>query len=163
MKCTCMPAAGAGWAQAHLLLPWLWELVCHPAVVAAAAEALGGVRNLLCWSSDIFVKEPGDGGYTSWHQDSTYVGEFVCFSRAARAGAWKYLGWQMGQQLRCRRAVFCAERWPQEDGRVRADEPAQELCEPRTGWAHTQALRGNCTHPLIPARRRAQASARPTW
>lgn len=61
--------------QAHLLLPWLWELVHHPRVVGAVQQALGGCRNVLCWSTDIFSKEPGGGGYTSWHQDSTYVGE----------------------------------------------------------------------------------------
>lgn len=54
--------------KSHLLLPWVWDLVHHPTIVAAVSEALGGCRNLLCWSSDWFLKQPGDGGFTGWHQ-----------------------------------------------------------------------------------------------
>ncbi|KAL4448274.1 hypothetical protein ABPG75_005493 [Micractinium tetrahymenae] len=60
--------------KSHLLLPWVWELARHPRLVAAVSEALGGCRNILCWSTDWFCKQPGDGGFTGWHQDSTYVG-----------------------------------------------------------------------------------------
>lgn len=35
-------------------------------------EVLG--PNLFCWSSSFFIKEAGDPGYVSWHQDSTYWG-----------------------------------------------------------------------------------------
>lgn len=82
--------------KSHLLLPWcerdpavepmwcthcclrpspcrMWDLACHPRLLAAVSMALGGVQNLLCWSSDIFVKDPATSEYTSWHQDSTYV------------------------------------------------------------------------------------------
>lgn len=41
------------------------DLSVHPCVA--------GTRSLLCWSTDFFVKEPGDGAFTGWHQDSTYV------------------------------------------------------------------------------------------
>ena len=54
--------------QSHLLLPAVWDVAHHPAILAAVSEALGGCRNLLCWSTDIFKKEPGDGGFTGWHQ-----------------------------------------------------------------------------------------------
>lgn len=54
--------------KSHLLLPWVWELARHPRLVAAVSEALGGCRNILCWSTDWFFKQPGDGGYTGWHQ-----------------------------------------------------------------------------------------------
>jgi len=30
--------------------------------------------DLLIWSSQFFTKDPGDGGFVSWHQDSTYWG-----------------------------------------------------------------------------------------
>ena len=54
--------------QSHLLLPAVWDIAHHPAILAAVSEALGGCRNLLCWSTDIFKKDPGDGGFTGWHQ-----------------------------------------------------------------------------------------------
>lgn len=60
--------------KSHLLLPWVWELAAHPRLVAAVSEALGGCRSILCWSTDWFCKQPGDGAFTGWHQDSTYVG-----------------------------------------------------------------------------------------
>lgn len=38
--------AGLG-AQAHLLLPWMWDLIHHPAIVDAVEAVLGtGVRAL---------------------------------------------------------------------------------------------------------------------
>ena len=54
----------------HLLFPWLNELVRHPKVLGAVESVLG--PNLLCWASSFFIKNPQDGKYISWHQDSTY-------------------------------------------------------------------------------------------
>ncbi|MGE0717306.1 MAG: phytanoyl-CoA dioxygenase family protein [Alphaproteobacteria bacterium] len=56
----------------HLLLPWLNELIRHPKILDAVEDVLG--PDLLCWGSGFFAKRPGDGGYVSWHQDSTYWG-----------------------------------------------------------------------------------------
>lgn len=68
--------------KAHLLLPWMADLVRHPALVAVVRSALR-TEDILCWSTDIFIKEPAGtrnqsdntpkAGYTGWHQDSTYV------------------------------------------------------------------------------------------
>jgi len=54
----------------HLLFPWLSELVRHPGILNAVGSILG--PNLLCWASSFFIKNPMDGKYISWHQDSTY-------------------------------------------------------------------------------------------
>lgn len=65
----CGGAVGGDWRfKSHLLLPWVWRLAHHPRLLAAVSDALGGCRNLLCWSTDWFHKQPGDGGFTSWHQ-----------------------------------------------------------------------------------------------
>lgn len=56
----------------HLLLPWLNDLVRHPAILDAVESLIG--PDILCWYSGFFAKGPGDGAYTSWHQDSTYWG-----------------------------------------------------------------------------------------
>eukprot|EP00959_Pyramimonas_sp_CCMP1952_P198145 4144584-Pyramimonas_sp.AAC.1 len=37
-------------------------------------QAALGTGDILCWSTDIFVKEPMDGKFVSWHQDAAYVG-----------------------------------------------------------------------------------------
>lgn len=56
----------------HLLLPWLNDLIRHPALLDAVEDVLG--PDLLCWASGFFWKPPHDKGFVSWHQDSTYWG-----------------------------------------------------------------------------------------
>ena len=57
-------------AKTHLLFPWMADLVRHPRILDAVEDLVGPdilVFHLTCW-----VKEPGDGGFVSWHQDGTY-------------------------------------------------------------------------------------------
>jgi ectoine hydroxylase-related dioxygenase (phytanoyl-CoA dioxygenase family) len=56
----------------HLLFPWLNELVRHPKILDAVESVLG--PNILCWSAQFFMKQPGDRTFVSWHQDATYWG-----------------------------------------------------------------------------------------
>ncbi len=56
----------------HILIPWLSDLVRHPKILDAVESILG--PNILCWASGFFAKNPSDGTYISWHQDSTYWG-----------------------------------------------------------------------------------------
>jgi ectoine hydroxylase-related dioxygenase (phytanoyl-CoA dioxygenase family) len=58
--------------KSHLLFTWLADLVREPAILDRVEALLG--PDLLVWSSTLFVKDPGDGRYVSWHQDSTYWG-----------------------------------------------------------------------------------------
>lgn len=58
--------------KAHLLYPWVAELVRNK-VILDAVEDLHG-PNLLCWGAQFFAKDAGDGGFVSWHQDATYWG-----------------------------------------------------------------------------------------
>ncbi len=56
----------------HLFLKWASDIVTHPAILDAVEALIG--PDILCWSGRFFVKNPGDGGFVSWHQDSTYWG-----------------------------------------------------------------------------------------
>ena len=58
--------------KGHVALAWLSELVLHPRVLDPVAEILG--PDLLCWTSNAFIKNAGDGTFVSWHQDATYWG-----------------------------------------------------------------------------------------
>lgn len=58
--------------KCHLLHPPLYDLLFHPKILDAVESILG--PNILVWGSGFFYKKPGDGGYVSWHQDSTYWG-----------------------------------------------------------------------------------------
>ncbi len=56
----------------HLVMTWLDGLVRHPNIVDAVAKLLG--PDILCWSTSLLIKDPGDGTHVSWHQDLTYWG-----------------------------------------------------------------------------------------
>lgn len=56
----------------YLLQTWVAELASHPKLLDAVEDVLG--PNVLVWGSSLFIKDPGQGTYVSWHQDSTYWG-----------------------------------------------------------------------------------------
>ena len=58
--------------KTHLLFPFLADLVRHPRILDAVEDLLG--PDLLCWTSNFFIKEAADPAFVSWHQDSTYWG-----------------------------------------------------------------------------------------
>lgn len=58
--------------KVHLLFTWANELVHHPRILDAAEDILG--PNLLCWTTNFFIKEANTPSYVSWHQDATYWG-----------------------------------------------------------------------------------------
>jgi len=58
--------------KTHLLFTWADELVHHDAILDAVSDVIG--PNILCWTSNFFIKEPSSPGFVSWHQDSTYWG-----------------------------------------------------------------------------------------
>ena len=71
--------AGAGGAlrgeyrhKTHLLFPWLADLVRHPRILDAVEDLYG--PDLLCWTTNFFIKEEESPAFVSWHQDSTYWG-----------------------------------------------------------------------------------------
>jgi len=58
--------------KAHLLFPWLAGLVRHERILDAVEDLYG--PDLLCWTTNFFIKEPRNPGFVSWHQDATYWG-----------------------------------------------------------------------------------------
>ena len=58
--------------KSHLLFPWLDEVVHNSKIIDAIEDLYG--PNLLCWSTNFFIKEAANPAFVSWHQDSTYWG-----------------------------------------------------------------------------------------
>src|SRR5436305_11111228 len=58
--------------KSHLLFPWLNDVVRNTRIVDAIEDLYG--PNLLCWTTNFFIKEANNPAYVSWHQDSTYWG-----------------------------------------------------------------------------------------
>ena len=66
------PLQGKWRVKTHLLFTWADELVHHPAVLDAVEDIIG--PDILCWTTNFFIKEPGSPGFVSWHQDAAYWG-----------------------------------------------------------------------------------------
>ncbi len=63
---------GAGRNNAHLTLTCLDEVVHHPVLLDAIEDIIG--PDILAYGSVLFIKEPHDPGFVSWHQDCRYMG-----------------------------------------------------------------------------------------
>ena len=64
--------SGAGRNNAHLTLRCLDEIVHHPRLLDAIEDIIG--PDILAYGSVLFIKEPHDPGFVSWHQDCRYMG-----------------------------------------------------------------------------------------
>lgn len=58
--------------KSHLLFSWLGDLVRKKEIIDAIEDLYG--PNLLCWTTNFFIKEARNPAFVSWHQDSTYWG-----------------------------------------------------------------------------------------
>jgi len=58
--------------NAHLVFEFLADAAKHPAVVGSVRSIVGD--DILLSTSVLFIKEPGTGGFVSWHQDARYMG-----------------------------------------------------------------------------------------
>src|ERR1700738_4043632 len=56
--------------KSHLLFAWLAELVRCRSILDAVEDLHG--PDLLCRTTNFFIKEAADPAFVSWHQDSTY-------------------------------------------------------------------------------------------
>ena len=84
--------------KSHLLFAWLGDLVRRASILDAVEDLYGS--NLLCWTTNFFIKEARNPAFVSWHQDSTYWGldrpdvvtAWVAFTEATEAnGAMEYI------------------------------------------------------------------------
>jgi hypothetical protein len=71
-KSTGGPLKGDLRHKSHLLFSWLGDLVREEKIVDAIEDLYG--PNLLCWTTNFFIKEANNPAFVSWHQDSTYWG-----------------------------------------------------------------------------------------
>lgn len=58
--------------KSHLLFKFLSDVVHDEKIVDAIEDLYGG--DLLCWTTNFFIKEANTPAFVSWHQDSTYWG-----------------------------------------------------------------------------------------
>jgi len=56
----------------HLYSRTIDTIIRKPAIVDPVESLLG--PDILCWETVLFIKEPGDRAFVSWHQDAAYWG-----------------------------------------------------------------------------------------
>ena len=66
---TGKPLQGNWRHKTHLLFTWADRLVRHPKILDAIEDVIG--PDILCWTTNFFIKEADSPGFVSWHQDST--------------------------------------------------------------------------------------------
>ena len=66
------PLQGNWRHKTHLLFTWADRLVHHPKILDAVEDVIG--PDILCWTTNFFIKEASHPGFVSWHQDATYWG-----------------------------------------------------------------------------------------
>jgi non-heme Fe2+,alpha-ketoglutarate-dependent halogenase len=66
------PLQGKWRVKSHLLFTWADRIVHHPAVLDAVEDVIG--PDILCWTTNFFIKEAASPGFVSWHQDAAYWG-----------------------------------------------------------------------------------------
>jgi len=105
-------AANGGWYELskgqklYLLQTWAADLVRHPRVLDAVEDVMG--PDIFCWGQSLFVKEPHDPGFVSWHQDSTYWG----LSKPDVVTAWIALS-PATERSGCMKVVPGSQTWEQ--------------------------------------------------
>lgn len=101
------PLTGSQRFKSHLLFKWLADLVRAPDILDVVEDIIG--PDILCWTTNWWVKEPHSPSFVSWHQDSHYWGldtdglvtVWVAFSPATvESGCMRLLpGSHLGERL----------------------------------------------------------------
>ena len=66
------PLQGKWRVKTHLLFTWADSIVHHAPILDAVEDLIG--PDILCWTTNFFIKEPASPGFVSWHQDAAYWG-----------------------------------------------------------------------------------------
>ena len=64
--------AGLGRNYVHMISP-VFDKVCHNAKILDAVESIIG-KDILVGGTTLFIKDPDNKGFVSWHQDAKYIG-----------------------------------------------------------------------------------------
>ena len=66
------PVNGKYRYKCHLVFPWINELMRDENILDLVESIIG--PDIMAWTTHLYPKEPGDGRFISWHQDSAHWG-----------------------------------------------------------------------------------------
>ena len=144
------PIKGEMRHRAHVLFPWINDMVRHPKVLDVVEDVLG--PDLLCWNTSFFIKEARDPGFVSWHQDATYWGlstpdvmtVWIAFSPANRvSGCMKFVAGTHKSQVKH------ADTFHADNLLTRGQEIAVEVDEKSAVLAELEPGQASLHHVLL--------------
>lgn len=71
-RATGGPVNGKYRYKSHLVFPFIDELMRDDTILDLVESVIG--PDIMAWTTHIYPKEPGDGRFISWHQDSAHWG-----------------------------------------------------------------------------------------
>ncbi|MCP5155864.1 MAG: phytanoyl-CoA dioxygenase family protein [Ectothiorhodospiraceae bacterium] len=66
------PLKGSLRFKSHLLFKWQADLIRHPRILDAVEDLIG--PDIMCWTTNWWIKPAHSPSFVSWHQDSHYWG-----------------------------------------------------------------------------------------
>ena len=66
------PVNGKYRYKCHLVFPWINDLMRDQNILDLVEAVIG--PDIMAWTTHLYPKEPGDGRFISWHQDSAHWG-----------------------------------------------------------------------------------------
>ena len=142
------PVNGKFRYKCHLLFPWINELMRNQGILDMVEDLIG--PDIMVWSSHLYPKEPGDGRFISWHQDSAHWGletdniltVWVALTPASRDnGCMRMLP---GSQATG--TVSHRDTWDAQNILTRGQTIAEEIDEERAVWVELEPGQASIHH-----------------
>ena len=142
------PVNGKFRYKCHLLFPWINELMRNQGILDMVEDLIG--PDIMVWSSHLYPKEPGDGRFISWHQDSAHWGletdniltVWVALTPASRDnGCMRMLP---GSQTTG--TVSHRDTWDAQNILTRGQTIAEEIDEERAIWVELEPGQASIHH-----------------
>jgi non-heme Fe2+,alpha-ketoglutarate-dependent halogenase len=142
------PVNGKFRYKCHLLFPWINDLMRNQRILDMVEDLIG--PDIMVWSSHLYPKEPGDGRFISWHQDSAHWGletdnvltVWVALTPASRDnGCMRMLP---GSQTTG--TVSHRDTWDAQNILTRGQTIAEEIDEERAIWVELEQGQASIHH-----------------
>jgi non-haem Fe2+, alpha-ketoglutarate-dependent halogenase len=142
------PVNGKYRYKCHLVFPWINELMRNEAVLDMVEDLIG--PDIMVWSSHLYPKEPGDGRFISWHQDSAHWGletdniltVWVALTPATRRNGCMRM--MPGSQVTG--TVAHRDTWETKNILTRGQTIAERIDEARAVWVELEAGEASIHH-----------------
>tara|TARA_B100001123_G_scaffold219737_1_gene247961 strand:- start:179 stop:1045 length:867 start_codon:yes stop_codon:yes gene_type:complete len=142
---TKSPISGAHRYKAHLLFSFVDEIMREPSILDVVEDILG--PNIMVWNTNLYPKEPGDGRFISWHQDSAHWGldnnnivtVWVALAKTSRENG--CMGMIPGSHLSG--TVAHEDTWNPENILTRGQTISRSIDEKEVVWVELEA--GECS------------------